>query len=57
MPHYIAYDSFKTKKVLKKNEELKKKFLEREMTQQLILLQITLIIMIKEKIKRDANEL
>ena len=33
MPHYIAYDSFKTKKVLKKNEELKKKFLESEMTQ------------------------
>lgn len=33
MPHYNAYDSFKTKKVLKKNEGLKKKPLERKMTQ------------------------
>ena len=33
MPHYNAYDSFKTKKSIEKNEELKKKLLERKMKQ------------------------
>ncbi len=30
MPHYNAYDSFKTKKAWKKNKELRKELLEKK---------------------------
>lgn len=33
MPHYNAYDSFKTKKSIEKNKELKKELLERKLKQ------------------------
>lgn len=46
MPYYNAYDSFKTKKSIEKNNELKKKHLVKKMKILIILLLITVPIMV-----------